>query len=52
MLDTPCGLYDRMLITDEELLGRLSCKRGQREEEHADRKAVELLRFRPERKNV
>ncbi|HEV2378752.1 MAG TPA: M48 family metalloprotease [Terriglobia bacterium] len=43
LLDTKYAFSDRMLIPDEELLSRLSFKRDQREEEDADRKALELL---------
>jgi Peptidase family M48 len=47
MFETKYAFYDRMLIPDEELLSRLSFKRGRQEEEEADRKAVELLSNSP-----
>ena len=48
-LQTQYAFYDCMLIPAEELLGRLSFKRAQPQEEEADRKSVELLSNSPYR---
>ena len=47
VLDTRYAFYDRLLIPDENLITSITFRRGEREEEAADRKAVEILKNSP-----